>query len=293
MQLPNYLLRNGWRLGHVLGAAVLAALAVVVTFDAWVNIVEIAWRQEESSYIFLVPVVFLWLLWVRRGRLRRCLPRGQWVGIAMIAFGWVISWYGYENAVQSFWHGGSLLIVLGAAVTVLGRDMLWQFLAAVVVLGFLVPVPGAIRQQIAMPLQTATAAVTHNVFELLGYHVPRSGNVLMINDTPVGIAEACNGLRMVFALMLVSYTFAFSSPLRWYVRGILVGLSPVSAIICNVIRLVPTVWVYGHSPEPIAKTFHDYAGWVMLVVAFLLLMGIIHLLRWAMVPVAEYTLAHD
>ena len=31
----------------------------------------------------------------------------------------------------------------------------------------------------------------------------------------------------------------------------------------------------------------------MLVVAFLLLLGIISLLRWALVPVTKYTLAYD
>jgi len=161
------------------------------------------------------------------------------------------------------------------------------------VLGFLVPIPGLIRQEIALPLQTATASVTHTTFELLGVEVSRSGNVLSINGTQVGVAEACNGLRMVFALVLVSYAFAFSVPLRWYVRTAVVGLSPLSAILCNVTRLVPTVWFYGHASDGWAGTFHDWAGWAMLFVAFLLLLGIIRLLQWALIPVTPYTLAYD
>jgi hypothetical protein len=37
--------------------------------------------------------------------------------------------------------------------------------------------------------------------------------------------------------------------------------------------------------------FHDYAGWLMLPVSFLILLGVIRLLRWAMVPVMKYSLA--
>jgi len=293
MELPNLLKRNGWRASHFVGAALLAAIAALVTRGAFLDIFEIAWRSEESSYIFLVPLVFVWLIWVRRERMRLCYPVGQWLGPVIMLAGWGISWFGYLNAVQSFWHGGSILVVIGAAISVLGSQVMWQFLPAIVMLGFLVPVPGLIRQQIAMPLQTATAAATHHLFELLGFYVPRTGNMLTINGTPVGIAEACNGLRMVFALVVVSYAFAFSTPLRWYVRAAIIGLSPISAILCNVVRLLPTVWLYGHSPEPWANTFHDYAGWGMLLVAFLLLMGVIRLLRWASIPVRPYTLAYD
>jgi exosortase/archaeosortase family protein len=107
----------------------------------------------------------------------------------------------------------------------------------------------------------------------------------------VAIAEACNGLRMVFALFLVSAAFAFGTPLRTFVRVILILASPISALFCNVVRLVPTVWLYGSDPE-FASTFHDVSGWLMLPLAFLVLMGIIRALRWALLPVYRYTLAY-
>jgi exosortase len=291
--LPNTLKRNGWREWHVWASALLVVIGVAVTLGAWRDIFHIAWTDEEQSHVLLVPIIFAWLVWVRRGRLRQCRPVGTWVGPIVIALGWLISWYGFNNAVQSFWHGGSLMIVLGCAICVLGTDVFWRLLPAIIVLGFLVPVPGLARQQIALPMQTATAEVTHQMFAVLGYHVPRSGNMLTINDTPVGIAEACNGLRMVFALVLVSYAFAFGTPLRWYVRAAVIGLSPVSAILCNVLRLLPTVWLYGYAPQSWADRFHDIAGWAMLVVAFLLLMGVVRVLRWALIPVTPYTLAYD
>jgi exosortase/archaeosortase family protein len=67
--------------------------------------------------------------------------------------------------------------------------------------------------------------------------------------------------------------------------------SPLSAIMCNVARLTPTLWLYGYSTKEMGERFHDVAGWVMLAVAFMLLMGIIRVLRWAMIPVTQYTLA--
>jgi exosortase/archaeosortase family protein len=100
-------------------------------------------------------------------------------------------------------------------------------------------------------------------------------------------------MRMTFALVLVSFAFALTTPLYGYVRVLVVLLSPLSAVVANVIRLVPTVWVYGNFEATVAETFHDISGWLMLFAAFLTLLGLIRLLRWLAVPVAPFSLAYD
>lgn len=289
--IPQFMRRNGWQSLHVAGAAALVAIAVLLMRDVWSDIVAIAMRDEESSHITLVPIVFLWLLAARRMRLRQVRPVAQWVGPVMVAAGWTSWWWGFNHAVDVMVHGGALVVAVGAAVSVLGADILRRFAPAFAVLLFAIPVPGMVRQQIAIPLQTATAAVTGHVLELLDIPVALSGSVLSINGVDVGIAEACNGLRMVFALLLVSWVFAFANPLRWYVRAIILMASPFTAIFFNVVRLVPTVWLYGNASRSTADTFHDMSGWVMLIIAFLTLLSIIRVLRWAQVPVTRYTLA--
>lgn len=286
-------LRTSWSIAHAIAATAMAAAGVVATHDAWRDMLQIAINDEESSHLFLVPLIAAWLVWMRRGRIRWCQSESLWIGPVVIAVGWLISLVGYNHAMQSLWHGGSVLVVLGCVLSVLGRDALRHFMPALVVLVFLVPVPGMVRQEIAIPLQRATALVTQNLLEVLGMPISRSGSLLTINGVDIGIAEACNGLRMVFALVLVSYGFAFGTPLRMPVRLLILAASPISAILCNVIRLVPTVWLYGYQGHEIGQTFHDISGWVMLGLAFLILLGLLHLLKWALIPVVPYTLAHD
>jgi exosortase len=170
-------------------------------------------------------------------------------------------------------------------MTVLGKDILREFLPVFLVAHVPRARPGRIRQRMAIPLQRTTARVTQDVCDLAGLSVQRSGNLLRINGVDVAIAEACNGMRMTFALVLVSFTFAFTTPLYGYVRLLVVLLSPLCAVLCNVIRLVPTVWVFGRFPARVAERFHDLSGWLMLFTSFLLLMLVIRLLRWFAVPV--------
>jgi len=308
--------RNGWRIGHLLIAMSLIGIAVLVTSDAWDDLLHIAARDEESSQIWLVPIAVVWLAWVRRGRLRYCRPRGFWIGAAIAAFGAGVYLIGKLFLIELFWHGGAVILAAGCFITATGRDILRSFFVVFFALLFLIPVPGRVRQAIALPLESTAAIVTQRVCELLGMEVDQSGNLLRIPDSASGVAstpsddliapaqtdpgyidvtvgEACNGMRLIFALLLVSFVVAFVTPLRTYVRVLLAVLSPVLALICNVIRLVPTVWIYGHYSRPAADRFHDATGWMMLVVAFVLLLGIIRLLRWTMLPAMAFNLALD
>lgn len=285
--------RSPWRLWHFYAVLGMMALGFAVTWRAWVDIANIAMRDEEASHVLLVPVVFAWLVWVRRFRMQMCRPVGQWIGPLFIAIGGAMAMFGYARAMQSVWHTGSVMVVLGCALSILGRQVFFAFLPAIATLIFIIPVPAAIRLQLAIPMQSVTAEVTQWVFELFGQAVDRSGNVLSINGEQVRIVEACNGMRMVFTLVMVSYAYAFGTPLRGYVRFIIIGLSPLTAVACNVVRLIPTVWMYGYMPDTIADPFHSAAGWVMVGVAFLFLMSILKLLKWMLIPVAPFTLAYE
>jgi exosortase len=284
---------HSWTWWHALAAVAMLALGVGVMIEPWKEIFYKAVHDEESSQVWLVLPVAAWLVWVRRGRLRFCQPAGTFAGPVLVGVGWAMAAWGYGSAKEAMVHLGAVLVPVGCVLSVIGRDLVRRFFPALVVLVFLVPIPGIIRQQISGPMMTTTATVTASISEVLGVPVERSGNLLLVNGEPVTIVEACNGLRMIFSLLLVSYAFAFGEPLRHYVRMIIVAASPISAIVCNVIRLVPTLWMYGYSTKAMASRFHDLAGWVMLVIGFLLLMGIIRLLRWALIPVAHYTLASD
>jgi len=55
---------------HVIAAMIMGALGVIATFDAWSEIYLFAKKDEEYSHIFIVPLVALWMVWVRRMRFR-------------------------------------------------------------------------------------------------------------------------------------------------------------------------------------------------------------------------------
>lgn len=279
--------KSGWSASKLAAAVALTLAGIAVMADAWIDIAGIAWRDEESSHIMLVPLVAVWLVWARLDQLREVPVRPSWVGPVLIALGAVLNWWGFYNMTQVLFHGGAVLVAAGCFFTVVGHHVLWRLLPVFVLLGFLVPVPGIIRQQIALPLQTYTAWTTAVIYDAFAIDIIRNGNVLRFNGVDVAVAEACNGMRMVFALVLVTYAVAFATPLQAWVRLLVLGLTPLFAVACNVLRLLPTVWLYGYYPDTIAPVFHDLSGWVMIGVAWAMVTGVIALLRWLDLPVMQ------
>ena len=283
--------QRGWHIGHY------ALLTLALLAGVWLNrgplvdLITLGYKDEEQSHIFLAPAVALWLLWLRRARLRYINVRPSLIGPIIVALAWVLSWWGFNNGTEVAWHGGALLSLLGILLSFTGTLPLRLFLPVFAVMAFLVPVPGSIRHGIAYPMQQFATSFTHSMLELIGVGAVQSGNVLIINGEQVAVGEACNGMRMVFSLSLIVYAFVFGTALKPGTRLVLLAMSPVIAILCNVIRLVPTSLIYGYGTPAAAQTFHWMAGWVMLVVAMLMLHGVLRTIKWLEFPVMSFRLA--
>jgi exosortase len=284
---------RSWRFLDGMLLSALVALAVVATWGPWRDIAGVALRSEEQSHILLGLPIAVWLGWVRRDRLRYAPPRWSLLGPVTVGLGWALAAFGFRTGVDIAWHAGALGIVLGAILTIVGPGFVLKFLPAFGALAFLLPVPGRVRQQIAIPLQEASAKAAQFALDLFAIPVERVGNVLRLNGQDVAIAEACNGMRMVAALGLVSFAFVFTVPMRLSVRLFILALSPLVALLVNIVRLIPTTLLYGYSERRYADLFHDTSGWGVLFLALGILWCFVALLRWLEVPIAPYAVAED
>ena len=269
-------------------APLMAVLAVVATLGVWAEIWQLAFHNPENSHILLALPVAIWLAFLRRSRLRRWRPTPSMIGVVMIGIGWALISSGFYFAFDLLQHLGALLTVGGAVTAVLGPRLPMLFKPSLIALFFLFPVPGRFRQHIAIPLQHVSAFVSENLLALSGVAIERAGIVLQINGHDVAVAEACNGMRMVSALGLITFAFVFSVPMRANVRLLLLAMSPLIAVIVNIIRLIPTALAYGFLEADSAELVHDIGGWAVLALALGLLWACLALLRWLEVPVSPF-----
>lgn len=250
-------------------------------------------RDQEQSHILLAPLVAAWLVWLRRSRLKLVKWRPSALGTLVVLVGLATTWIGYASDVHSAWYLGAGLSLIGMLMSAVGVLPLRLFSPAFGAMLFLLPAPGFARHAISLPLQGMATSVTQSCLELLGVQVARWGNVLMVNGEAVTMTEACNGMRLVMSLTLVVYAFTFSLPLRWPSRLLLLLLSPLVAVAANVVRLVPTSFLYGQMSLDHAVIFHDVSGWLMLPLVLVILVLMLRMLRWMDVPVMSYRMVRE
>ena len=270
------------RIGIAIG---LVAISVWIASEAWTEIARLIWLDEQSSHGLIVPLAIFVLVAARRSRLQGLEIRSHWVGPVVTLIGvafWVLSWH---IDFQTGWHGGALLMALGCWVTMTGIEPIRRFAPAYVALIFLLPTPAAIRTPITIPLQDITATIAQFTCEALGMGVTQAGRTLRVNGQDVTVAEACSGMRMVFTLFMACFLSVYSLPIREGVRWAVLLFTPVIAVVANVIRLVPTLWAYGRFDADTADQIHTASGWIMVIVAFLAVEGVLKLLHWMGVPV--------
>jgi exosortase len=266
----------------------LAALATLV-WAYWTTIYALTrdlYADENYSVGLLVPFVALYLAWRERDALRQCAWRpAWWGGIGLILAAQAARFYGLDSLVESAERYALVLTVAGMVLLIAGWQVFGRLLWVLLFLFLMVPLPGRVHNMISGPLQTQAATGAVFLLEVLGASVHRTGNVLTVNGTEVAVAEACSGLRMLTAFVVVAATLAYLVKRPRWQKAVLVASSVPVAILCNLARLCVTAELFAMGFGAAAETFfHDFAGLAMMPLAVLILAGELALMKRVVVP---------
>lgn len=142
------------------------------------------------------------------------------------------------------------------------------------------PLVSAIESQVSLFLLRKVVTVVAFVFDVLGYPVEQQGNVLMLPKGPVGVAEACSGIRSLTACLFAGTFLGAMFFDRLWKKIFLVAAAMGFAFVMNLARsLFLTAWAYAYGPEAISGLVHDAAGYAVLGLTCLGLMGLVWLLN--------------
>jgi exosortase/archaeosortase family protein len=127
------------------------------------------------------------------------------------------------------------------------------------------PLVSAIEQQVSLFLLRKVVTVVAFVFDMLGYPLEQQGNVLMLPKGPVGVADACSGIRSLTACLFAGSFLAATFFEQTWKKVTLVVASMFFAFVMNLGRsLFLTAWAYAYGPDAISGTVHDTAGYAVL-----------------------------
>lgn len=250
----------------------IVALAAATVWAYWSTIVSLIdeWQHNQNYSVGqLVLPAALYMLWNDRQALGRVPKRICWWGLAVVGAAQLARGYGLMFLFESGERYALVLTMVGLVLLLTGWKLCWRMRWVLAFLFLMVPLPGRVHNAISAPLQDLATQGAVFSLELIGVSVAREGHILLLNDSvPVAVAEACSGLRMLTAFVVVGCVLAFvvDRP-KWQQRVLVLSTIPV-AIVCNLVRLVLTAQLYLMTDSDFAeKFFHDFAGWTMMPIA--------------------------
>jgi len=234
------------------------------------------WQHDDNYSVgMLVPLVALYLVWRDRRGLGGAGIRPCFWAVALLVAAHGARTFGLVFLYESLQRYSMVLTVVALVLLVAGwavfRRTIWIWLFLLL----MVPLPGRVHNLISGPLQSLAASGSVFLLEAFGVTVSQDGHVIMLNNrVPLAVAEACSGLRMLTAFVVVAATMAFLVDRPRWQKAVLVVSSVPVAIACNLIRLCVTAVLYLLTSSELAERFfHDFAGWTMMPLAIFALMG--------------------
>lgn len=234
-----------------------------------------AWFEDDNySHGPFIPLISLYLIWLRRASLLTVERRGAWWGIAIVALalgGYVVGQFAAMHAVVqvSFW-----LAAVGFVACVVGLSGLSLLAFPLLYLLAAIPIPEFLHYELSSRLQLLSSALGIGCLQLIGVMAYREGNVIDLGPLQLQVVEACSGLRYLFPLMALTLLCAYLYRERPWKRAVLVLSSIPLSIVLNGFRIGTIgVLVEWYGPAAAEGFSHFFEGWVFFVASLGLLCG--------------------
>jgi exosortase len=257
----------------VLPAALLLAGSFALLY--WRVIARLVhdWVADGNySHGFLIVPLSVYFAWERRARLRTIPRQPSGFGLVVVIGSVAVLLAGLMGAELFLTRVSLIGIIAGAILFLFGWRTLRVLTLPVLFLLLMIPIPAIILNQITFPLQLLASQVGESSLRALDVPVLREGNVIVLANVSLEVAEACSGIRSLISLLTLGIVYGYFVDPRLTVR-LAVALSTIPiAIAANGIRVAGTgVAAHYWGPQVAEGFFHTFSGWLMFVVAFCML----------------------
>jgi exosortase len=266
----------------------LLAAAVYSVFHIEIYSIVFQWVTNSSwSHGFLIPFFSLYFINQKKKELLTLEPgpnyRGLGLLICCLVFYWLVLFvykFGYLRSLVIIPTIGSIVLFIG------GWKLIKHTWLPIVYLVFAIPLPTRIYNDLTIPMRKIDAAIATQLLNLVsGLKAEVNGVIIDVIykgvklEPGLDVAEACSGMRLLMAFLALGVAMAYLHYRSMWQRLILLASTVPIAIICNIVRVTTTGFIYIlWDPMYAQGIYHDMLGLLMLPLAF----GLYGFLAWFM-----------
>lgn len=244
------------------------------------ELVQDWYEHENFSYGFLIPFIFLYLLWQQREALRNlpvnANPWGALSLLSAVAVGLTGNVIG-----DSFTMRLSMVLALGGLVHLfLGKHYFKIMLFPFAYLFLMIPPPYFIVKEISYYLRFFDAVLATSALQAIGIPVYQDSYFLHLPNITLEVADICSGISSVFVMFAIGTFYTYFLPVRPSLKVLVMMGAIFFTVLANLFRIVLiSASVYYTGPAILHSFFHQFTGTFTFLLSFVMLIALGEFLR--------------
>ena len=229
----------------------------------------------DFSHGWIMPLISLGVIWIRRQELLKAPRRTSRTGLVLTVLSLALHW----AALRAQQPRVSLAAFAALFWTIPYALYGWAFARWLLFpCGYLLlSFTSYLLVAAAFPLRITASTISTHLLNGLGIAAVRNGTIIQSaagGAFNFNVADPCSGLRSLAAMTALAAPFAYFTQHTVARKWILFASSVPLAMVANATRIVTIALVAeGFGQERAMSLYHDYSGYLVFVLATLLMVG--------------------
>ncbi|MCL5103228.1 MAG: exosortase, partial [Armatimonadetes bacterium] len=249
-------------------------------FKSW----WVIWNETDSYYSHgpIVPFISGFMIWCNRRTLARTKIQPSWWGLLILIASVPLQFITTLINTDTLHTLTFFCIVFGTLLLLFGWRVTKVLFVPVAFLVTMIPIASWALDAATARAQLVSAGVAEKFLYWSGYEIVRYGNTIVSSDLPqpLMVGTPCSGLRLLISLITFSWFFVYVVEGARWKKWFLMLLSLPLAVFINSLRITMIGYAgFWTGSAEAMHTFHDYSGYIGLIICFVILFGIAKLIR--------------
>lgn len=260
--------------------AVLVAMSLAFwpTYAYWWS----TWTAEQSPFGFgyFVPPTVAFLIWARRHKIAEE-PKVAghplvWVPVLAAALLQCLALIARINVLQS---GAFLILAMTIPYLMWGGRVYRHIWGALAYTATMLPWPQQFHGRLLLPSQELSTTLSTTLLGWTGVPTLIEGTTVNTPHYAFEVAAACSGLTILFPVISIVILTCMMLRAPWWKLATLLLLAAPLSVFANAVRIASIALIGEFKGVELADKLHDPSGWMAVVFATLVLMGLQGALR--------------
>ncbi|MEX2242822.1 MAG: exosortase/archaeosortase family protein [Fimbriimonadaceae bacterium] len=277
---------RGW-----LWLTILATLGIGAAFWPLIKELPLMWlglgtwedRTGDGYYShgLLVPLISGYIIYRQWPSIKDIKVKPGWIALVPLAFILWILWAADAVDIQQIRSISLVTVMMLVVWLVAGARWMFALAPAILYLLFALPVFTGFIDTYTNDLQIVSTKVAAVILDGIGYSIYQSQPTeILMDNFDLNVAVPCSGLKLLVAVSAFTVFFMLIAKLKWWANALMVAIVLPLCLFINGLRIALIGIVGEENGATAGLAFHDYSGYITLLVCFFVLFKFAKVLGW-------------